>query len=112
MSYLNNGDQPAYPSLGAAQSLPASNIDSRLDQANGGESALATPAIQVSGDAGLELVHKHGRLRGIALELRVLRSGQGIAASEDMADEGRQGVRELRRREGGQLPVEDAEVRC
>lgn len=112
MSYLNNGNQPAHPSLRAAQSLPASNVNGRLDQANGGESALAAPAIQVSSDAGLELVHKHSRLRGIAFGLRILRSGQRIAASEDVADEGREGVRQLRRRDGGELPGEDAEVCC
>ena len=110
--YLYNREQSAHPGLRAAQSLPASNVDGCLDQANGGESALAAPAVQVSSDAGLELVHKHRRLGGIAFELGILRRGQRIAASKDVADEGRESMRELRRRDGSELPGEDAEVRC
>lgn len=74
-THLYNREQSAHPSLRAAEGFPATNVDSSLDEANGSESTLATSAIQVGGNASLELVHKHGSLRRIAFGFRILRGG-------------------------------------
>ena len=52
-AYLNNGEQASYPRLSSAKNLPTTNVHNGLDKHNGGETTLATAAIEEGCDAGL-----------------------------------------------------------